>query len=213
VATTIARPETADQVALHLPCCDGQLHHSQLLAVKGDEWRVAAPMLHPDAPPESPFPAGAEIGISWVLGPGTWAEMSSRLLDEASPDYHNWRVEVFGEPAPLQRRHYARVAHISSVRMIVDGGSTNGTMVDLSEGGVSCAVASAPPGLSAGNPLQIELAVGTDMLTVAAVVVRTIARPAGDAIVAARFTGLDDKLSDRLRKEVFALQLQQRARS
>src|SRR4051812_25085153 len=75
-ATLIPRPEAAQHVALHLPCRAGQLHHSRLEAIDGARWRVARPLPPPVDAPAAAFPAGADIGISWGLGGGGWAEVS-----------------------------------------------------------------------------------------------------------------------------------------
>ena len=208
----IATPETADHVTLHLSCCDGAPHHSQIQRMNGPEWRVAAPLLHPGGAPAEPFAAGEELGVCWPFRNGAWVEQPCRFVDEARVDHHNWRVALAGDPVVVQRREYARVTHIAPMRLCSEGAWLASTMVDVSEGGVSCAVVDgALP--QPGAPLLVELPIGDELVTVGAAVVRSLATPSGESLVAVRFTGVDTRLGDRIRREVFALQLQQRARA
>ena len=84
-------------------------------------------------------------------------------------------------------------------------------MVDLSEGGMSCAV---PPGvtLDAGARVVVELTIGGSPMELAAEVVRIGELPLDETAVAVRFTAITSKTADRIRKEVFALQALQRSR-
>jgi c-di-GMP-binding flagellar brake protein YcgR len=207
----VARPERHDHVTLHLPCCEGESHHSRIEAVDGDLRRVASPLLHPHGVPGEPFPAGTEITLGWHVGGGGWAEIASRLEDEATHDHLNWRVVVSGEPAIVQRREYARVTHVAMMRIRVDGTWLDTKMVDLSEGGLSCPV---PAGHvpEPAAPVEVEVTIASERVVLDGDVVRSVALPGGESLAAVRFAAVDSKTSDRIRREVFALQLQQRAR-
>jgi c-di-GMP-binding flagellar brake protein YcgR len=111
----------------------------------------------------------------------------------------------------VQRRDFARVSHLAPLRVCHRGVWLEALMVDLSEGGMSFALADSR-GIDDGTRLVVEVTVGGAELQLAAAVVRIGDVPSGEVAVAVRFTGLTPRIEDQIRREVFALQAQQRAR-
>jgi c-di-GMP-binding flagellar brake protein YcgR len=111
----------------------------------------------------------------------------------------------------VQRRDFARVAHLAVVRVRIRGTWQNGLMIDVGEGGMSCAVP-VDPRVGPGEPIIVEMPVGDDQLQLGATVVRTGPLPSGETVVAVSFRNLQPRTADRIRQQVFALQAQQRVR-
>jgi c-di-GMP-binding flagellar brake protein YcgR len=116
-----------------------------------------------------------------------------------------WRIRSH-PPEVRQRREYVRVP----VRLTVSSAFAQLTIVDLSEGGMSCET---PPGLAlrAGRELDLTLDLDGDRVEVVAEVVR--ARPTGSGMVEAalRFRDVSDADATRIRRYVFAAQVRDRA--
>jgi hypothetical protein len=205
-------PAVHDHLVLHLPCCGDEPHDSHLEARRADDLLIAVPDDHPLHPPTEPFAVGSPLVIGWPVVPNGWAELPTTFCAESGAGDRVWRVARRGIPTLVQRRDFARVSHMVPMRIRHERRWFDGIMVDLSEGGVSCALATPPMSLQADIPVQVELTVGTDAVVLGGHVVRTETVASGEVVVGVCFEELSPRMSDQIRKDVFSLQIRQRAR-
>src|SRR5690349_2833009 len=71
----------------------------------------------------------------------------------------------------VQRREFARVSHLATVRVRIRGRWENGLMIDLGEGGMSCALPD-DPRVGPGEPVIVNLPLDDGELELGAVLNR-----------------------------------------
>jgi c-di-GMP-binding flagellar brake protein YcgR len=91
-----------------------------------------------------------------------------------------------------------------------DGRTLDATVVDLGEGGIRAVLP--PPGpIIVGSEIDVGVDLDGTWILLAAEVVRATARPDGLAELGLRFTHLERRLADTIRRHVFARQARERA--
>lgn len=205
-------PALYDHLVVHLPCCGGEPHESHLELRRADELVIAPPVHHPYEVPAAPYAAGSPVVVGWAVAPNGWAELATTFVVDTDPADRVWRVARHGGITVVQRRDYARVSHHVPMRLRIDEEWHEGLLVDIGEGGLSCAVPGDLTRLVPGRPVHVALTIGADAVVLAAHAVRAEVVASGETVVAVCFEELTPRMSDQIRKDVFSLQLQQRAR-
>ena len=166
----------------------------------------------PTTPGAQPIVArsGTDVRVSWLTerGPATMAGVLA-ASDTRGTGLSSWRVDPAGAVQVQQRREYARVTLVEPILVQTEGAELAATMVDLSEGGMSCVVFTegAP---FAGAVLRSTLAIGDAPLPVTASVVRASNVDEDRVLLAVRFEELSPSDADLIRREVFAIERRRR---
>ena len=129
-----------------------------------------------------PFTQLEKMLVTWADGPGV-NFLPVQLVD--SPGPATWIAEIVGEPWQEQRRQYLRAALSGTVSLspahpsaVQDIQTTEGSLVDLSEAGLRCAVGSRWPYLTTPTtPVTVRITVDELSFTLAAKVL--YGRPMG----------------------------------
>ncbi len=112
----------------------------------------------------------------------------------------------------VQRRSAYRLQVARLVRLAVDGAQLEGVTDDLSEGG-ALVVVPAPVNAAAGQQVRVRLSIeDQEELLLDAEVVRVADAKDGQRALGLRFVGLDEQLSDRVRRFVLEEQFRGRAK-
>jgi hypothetical protein len=199
-------PTIGTNLAVRLGCCGGLPHRSQVLRSQGD-LVVAAPSEHPGF--ASPPNRGDRLTLGWA-GPTAWLELDATFVDHEAPG--GWRVAAPQQVRRVQRREFARCreARHAVLALRPDGRTLDATVIDLGEGGIRAILP--PPGpIVVGSEIDVGVDLDGTWILLAAEVVRATARPAGLAELGLRFTHLERRLADTIRRHVFARQARERA--
>lgn len=181
-------------------------HHAGLRSsvheIAGDELVIAAPV---EPPGVAPLPLGGELSLSWTSDRGLHrlgVQLRQRLTRPP-----RWRVGVLAPPQREQRRAGYRVPVMSSVDVRLDGTWRRARLVDLSEGGLRCLLASGTD-VAERSPCRVRLDLVRRGLELSALVVRV--REGIDAMVdiGVQFVEVPAALSDELRRYLFDAQLE-----
>jgi c-di-GMP-binding flagellar brake protein YcgR len=133
-------PETGDPITLRDPA--GREYVSRVQDLGNGLVVVARPR---DLPPDDVLAAGTDVDVAWADADGVVTVLPTRILAaHAAGDLPVWSLAVTGPAFNEQRRRSDRVAAAGPVVVraaAAKRGGVNGALVDLSEGGVRCAVA------------------------------------------------------------------------
>lgn len=133
-------PETGDPVTLRDP--DGREYVSRVQALGNGLVVVARPR---DLPADDALAAGTAVDVAWADADGVVTVLPTRILAaHAAGDLPVWSLAVTGPAFNEQRRRSDRVAATGPVVVraaTAKRGGVRGALVDVSEGGVRCAVA------------------------------------------------------------------------
>jgi hypothetical protein len=123
-----------------------------------------------------------------------------------------WHLEATGRAENSQRRQAVRARVAVPVRMRYGPVQATGETVDLSEGGTRISLASAgvPPRPGAAVDLVIDLE--GDPLETKGELVRSQRTRGGNWLLSVRFLRLGEKDEDRVRRQVFQILREERAR-
>ena len=164
----------------------------------------------PTTPGAAPIAArpGGGVRVTWQTPRGP-AHRAVVIAGTEAGSRPSWTVAPSGTVEVEQRRDYARAPLTEPLLLSTDGRELAATMVDLSEGGMSCVVftAGAP---ATGAAVRTVVDVGGVSLPVVASVVRTAAAGDGRALLAMRFDDLGPADADRIRREVFEIERRRR---
>ncbi|MEV6347427.1 PilZ domain-containing protein [Actinoplanes sp. NPDC051851] len=151
-----ALPEIGKPIFLVLG--DGINFRSRLEAVDGDTFRVTSPL-------ETAAPAGVRPGhvldVFWAP-PRTRVVMPCRLAGVADEAPYHWILAPSGPAEQSNRREFARGGAGAAVRLVaeLDDESVEGRLLDISEGGLRCAIPRSPQ-LRPGDRMRAVLWLGT----------------------------------------------------
>ncbi len=155
---------------------------------------------------------GDRVEVYWVSG---YEErtLPARVaaVDHTGEPY--WHLEPTGPSERSQRRRAVRAAVEVPVVLPWSDGSLRGTTIDLSEGGTKVLVDGwgLPP--ETGDPVRLTLSLDEDVvLDLAGAVAWSSDRGTGQWVLAVRFTRLEERLGDILRRRVFRALREERAR-
>ncbi|RNM12486.1 PilZ domain-containing protein [Nocardioides pocheonensis] len=203
-------PDLGDPVVLRDP--EGREHPSTVRDLGNGLLVVAQPR---DVPADEVIGTGADVTVTWADADGVVMVLPTRILAVHSDGpVARWSLAVTGPAYTQQRRRSERTAASGPVAIRTVGGEqshvVNGSLVDVSEGGVRCAVAAGAADRILMGPQEVvaEFRLGTVDFAVPGRVefLRPTANPARleDLVVV-----FDEPVSDvgALRKEVFALQV------
>jgi c-di-GMP-binding flagellar brake protein YcgR len=132
-------------------------------------------------------------------------------VDHSAEAY--WHLEPPGPAERSQRRRAVRASVEVPVELPWAGGLLRGTTIDLSEGGTKMIVDGwgLPP--EAGTPVRLTLSLDEDVAPdLAGAVAWSSDRGTGQWVLAVRFTRLEERLGDTLRRRVFRALREERAR-
>ncbi|HVM41068.1 MAG TPA: PilZ domain-containing protein [Acidimicrobiia bacterium] len=196
-------PEPGQRIRLHLDHWDHDVP-STVDERLGDDVVVTHPMVtaddeHPavDVPSE-----GTLVTVGWATPIG-WNEVPTSVVSILGDSVPRWWLRPTGAVVRLQRRAFARAAFHAPA--VLEGGqaSAGGSVVDLGEGGLRCAVEWGTPVFQPGETVTTRITFDDGgLLALSAVVVRAQSRAAGREI-AVRFVDVSSHDADRIRHEVF----------
>jgi c-di-GMP-binding flagellar brake protein YcgR len=154
--------------------------------------------------------AGDKVEVFWK-GEENQRAVPAEVTDVEQGAVIRWRMQITG-PAEISQRRKAVRGRVG-VPVEVEYGATTlkGTTVDVSEAGLRAEFDGfgAPP--EAGLQLGLALSLEDGLLKTKAEVVRTSARGA-NWVISIRFTNIQEKDQDRVRRRVFQALREERAR-
>jgi c-di-GMP-binding flagellar brake protein YcgR len=121
---------------------EGQYIPSRVEAVDGNLYTVGRPSYSGDLEVADP---GTEMAMIWFSERGVYG-VPARLVTQHRDRIPVWQIEITGEVELKQRRKFVRVPFVAPVTLAVGKDAENaveGTLVDLSEGGIRCVLRSA----------------------------------------------------------------------
>lgn len=194
-------PSPGEQVRVSLPG-----HHTGLRAsvheAAADGLVIGAPVESPDA---APLRVGGELSLSWTSDRGLHhleAQLQGRL--EEPP---RWRLAVLAPPQRQERRAGYRVPVMGGAEVCLDGVWHHASLVDLSEGGLRCLLAS-DAAVRERWPCRIRLDVVRDGLELSGVVVRVREGVDAKADLGVQFVDVPTAAGDELRRYLHEAQLE-----
>lgn len=203
-------PSINSLVWVRLPCCDSAIHPSRVEDLADGNLVLAAP----SRPHQELVPAPEESEnflVGWRHGVACKTVRVAFQVSEDG-DVPTWTVRAVAPPEVVQRRRYVRAAWDQDINCVIPVlGVQSGRILDISEGGVRCALPETAR--EPGNPyFQVEFEMGGTPLKLDVEVAWWGAPRDGSVTVGLSFIVEDQSLSDRLRAHTFALQLEERRR-
>lgn len=150
---------------------------------------------------------GSAVHLRWHGARGP-SEMSATLVATEQRSLKLWHLRPDGEPVVNQRRDFARAEVLLPVALDTDGGTVDGHLADLSEGGLK-AVCPSSVELAVSDRVRVQLTVGGTELALDSEVVRVQADK-GQLYAGCRFVDIDEQRAHLIRKYVFERQMEQR---
>lgn len=151
-------PEAGTPVFLALG--EGANFRSRLESVDGRTFCVSAPL--ETAGPAALRP-GHEFQIFWVP-PRTRIVLPVRLVEITDSTPFRWRLEPVGPPKVSNRREFVRGGGGAAVRLTAAeeerASEADGTLIDISEGGLRCRISQALP-VRVGDEMRAVVWLGT----------------------------------------------------
>ena len=149
---------------------------------------------------------GDDVIVAWTAR-GARYEMKCTVMAMEPDD--GWRVQRKAPAERVQRRAYVRAGLVSSCTVQLPSGILTGLVLDLSEAGLRCRVTLdvAP---AEGDRVLVELPRERGALTLEAEIVRVRRDEPGTVELGLSFLATEH-VADRLRKQVFAFLLRERA--
>ena len=152
---------------------------------------------------------GETIVVTWETRKGQ-ARMDAEVVASAEGNPPTCTVRQVAEVQLVQRRRFVRAASPRQIQLhLSPERSVPATMVELSEGGMSCEVF-ATVKLVEDAVVGVELNLDDAVVTVKAHVVRTTPAAADRSRVAFSFADVDERTAGILRRHVFAEQVRHR---
>lgn len=187
---------------------EGVSYRSRLEEVVGDTLRLAAPL--ETVGPATPHP-GHRYDVYWAQ---TRARviLPCRLLGVADVAPHRWILSSIGSPRSSNRREFVRGNGAGRPVRLGVGRSDDvmeGRLLDISEGGLRCWVATTPPvGSSGWLRVTVELD-GTELeLPASVVAVRDAYDEPGKHVILSFQIG--ERVAQQIRRHVFTWEIAER---
>lgn len=175
---------------------------------KGDAVVIGVPFGN-DGETIVPPGLGHEFFVGWANDRAA-IEVPVSLSGVAHQPIPVWECSPIGPPIETQRRRFVRIPHSMEVQVhLFEGEAMKALTLDLSEGGTLLSIDkwATDPGL---RHFGVTLPLATGELSVNGQVVRWGNLKDERREVGIRFVDLDMKTADTIRRNVFALQLEQR---
>jgi hypothetical protein len=147
-----------------------------------------------------------DVIVGWTAR-GARYEMPC-VVTAMEPD-DGWRLRRTGPAERVQRRAYVRAGLVSSCSVQLPTGPVTGVVLDLSEAGMRCRLSVDVPPVE-GDQVAVELPRERGGLSLVAEVARVRRADTASVELGLRFLATED-VADRLRKQVFAFLLRERA--
>ena len=149
---------------------------------------------------------GDDVVMAWTAR-GARYELQCTVIAMEPDD--GWRVQRKGAIERVQRRAYVRAGLVSSCSVQLPSGVLTGLVLDLSEAGMRCRL-SLDDAPMEGDQVLVELPRERGSLTLRSEIVRVRRDDPGTVELGLRFLSTEH-VADRLRKQVFAFLLRERA--
>ncbi len=130
----------------------------------------------------------------------------AKLVEEDVP---MWVLQVTGSSRTKQLRNHVRVQTIGEMSLLHNGMSKKATMLDISEGGMRCAVLGQEK-IVLGDIVTVSVNLGSEMISCHAKVVRVDSRDPRRVELGTQFQDIEDRDREFIRKYLFELQLKER---
>ena len=181
---------------------------SRVEAVDGNAVTLAAPT-GAYGVPVLPAP-GETIMIAWNTVRGYYERKGVVETSVRTPQ-PLMTVRPLGEVRRLQRRAHVRVPQLEMVDLVHRNSTIRASLLDVSESGLRCVVPRPSPlGMDTAVEVTLDLLDGTTV-DVVCTPARMYAVDDNHLEVGLTFIGLDDQTANRIRRNVFAQQVRDRA--
>lgn len=172
----------------------------------GDTVAVAAPLNGTLEPPE----LGSPMSLRWGAGGRGRYVAGTRLVAMRRADrFHSWQLRLDAPAVIDQRRRFARAGGGEAVQLSNRwAGSVTGEATDVGEGGLRCRFPYAD--LRAGEPVEVSVWLGADLLAVKGWILRVLDDLPGKGIDVAITFDLDERTAGVVRRYVLHQQVQAR---
>lgn len=200
-------PEVGTAVVLvHL---DANSYPSRVEDVAGDRLTVGMPT---DLLAVEPYEPGAVFELTWTRPSGIHILPVALVGTRTEQRIRLWDLSVVEEGWVDQRREYVRVPISGSVAVGAGATALRGSLADLSEAAMQCVldVAYDDPRLTVGNRMDCQLIVQGECLLMVGIVESAGPGDKPDQSRVVMRLEVSEQEADRLRKQVFAAQLEQR---
>jgi hypothetical protein len=169
-------------------------------------YTVAAPIDAPKVPP-----LGAGMHLTWLHDGNRYAA-PVRVVGFTKAQPPSWQLRLDGEARRETRRNFVRGGGGERLQLWWDGGSRcDGVIVNLSEGGVRCRLATAEA--APDDRVTVRLLLGDEVVEAAALVLSVRAVPDADQFEVVATYQLDEQRSQTVRRYVLQWQMLQRRRA
>jgi hypothetical protein len=204
--TRIGGPTRGEEAWLTVGSRTGELS-TCVLANDGTYLDIAGPRV--DGEPLA-VNIGADVVLSWITPRGP-AQLPAMVIGvEVTEDRPMWRLQRTGDPEIVQRRRFVRAGSNRSIDLQLSAERTApATLVELSEGGMSCYVFVGVV-VRVGTIVSSVLELDGAEVPVLARVVRDVAASHGRRRLSFAFVALDPHDADRIRGHVFTQQVRRR---
>jgi hypothetical protein len=186
---------------------EGVNYRSRLESIDGETLSVAAPL--ETSGPEAPR-AGQLVEVFWAQ-PRARIVLPCKLVEIAESPYR-WVLEPIAAPLVSNRREFVRGGGGPSVELADDEDQRfNGKLLDISEGGLRCWVAS-PASVKVGDKLQASVTLGAGDVAVEGAVhtVRDADEEPGHHVILTFRT--PEQIARVIRQHVYAWEITERRR-
>lgn len=198
-----ALPPPGTTVSVHLPTTTGVV--CSRVEDVDDGIAISAPIEQPSA---RSLQLGDVLWVSWTTDDGLY-QVQTRLRGREAGPPPSWRLEPLRPAERHQRRASYRVPVMGSVRVLVDGTSWRGRLIDLSDSGARCLLP-AQLHVTPGQGCVVALDAVRHGLQLDASVVRIHGSVDADVDVAMAFEPMPIPVGDELRRFLLGVQIQQR---
>lgn len=204
--TRIGGPTRGDEAWLSVGAREGELTTS-VIDNDGTYLDIAGPSV--DGEPLE-VGIGTDVVLSWITPRGP-AQLPAMVIGiEVTEDRPRWRLQRTDEPEIVQRRRFVRAGSNRSIELQLSAERTApATLVELSEGGMSCYVFAGVV-VRVGTIVSCALELEGVEVPVLARVVRDVAATHGRRRLSFAFVALDPRDADRIRGHVFTQQVRRR---
>jgi PilZ domain len=182
---------------------DGVEYLSRVSDISGSTVAVAAPLNGTLEPPEP----GSAMSLRWTAGERGRYVASTRLVSMRRDNgLRSWNLQFDGPAVVDQRRKFVRAGGGETVRVANRwSGSQTGEVADIGEGGVRCRFPYAD--LRVGEPVEVTVRLGSDLLTVQGWVLRAVDDVAARVMDVAVTFNLDEHDAGVVRRYVLHKQV------
>lgn len=199
-------PNINELIWIRLPCCETAVHPSRVEDIDDNQLVVA----RPEKPHTEPVPAPSTDStfiIGWTEGVNS-KQSRVKLVSAHEGSVPVWKLSQESKPEAMQRRNFVRAEWVAPVTVHLPMGDVEGTILDISEGGVRCQI---PAANEPRSPFfQIAFELNKEHLVLECEVCWWGTPANGTVTIGLQFIDQSQALTDKLRSFAYNQQLKQR---